>query len=172
MSEKELGKALLNLDSRQLAAVPDVREQTWKILECDRRRVRRWTVLSVALWAAAILMVLLMLILYGLVFPLQAKLAGYEEVSKAAAERQKEFIDLDNLTPQQRDEAKFKAQIMFQMVTVGVTVSVGILGLAAISTVFLVLASRRATLRQINASLLEISQQLKSLQPPSSSANS
>jgi hypothetical protein len=158
MSEKELGKALLNLDSRQLAGLPDVREQTWKVLEWDRRRVRRWTVLSVALWAAAILMVLLMLILYGLVFPLQAKLAGYEEASGAA---------LENLTPQQREQAKFNAQVMFQMVTVGVTVSVGILGLAAISTVFLVLASRRATLRQINASLLEISQQLKTLQPPS-----
>jgi hypothetical protein len=41
--------------------------------------------------------------------------------------------------------------------------------LAAICTVLLILLSRRATLRQINASLLEISEQLKQLRqlPPS-----
>ena len=39
-------------------------------------------------------------------------------------------------------------------------------GMAALSTVLLVLASRRATLRQINASLLEISEQLKQLRMP------
>jgi hypothetical protein len=37
--------------------------------------------------------------------------------------------------------------------------------LAAICTVLLTLLSRRATLRQINASLLEISEQLKQLRP-------
>jgi len=163
MSEKELGQALLNLDSQKLAGVANSQEQTWKILEQDRRRVWRWTALTMALWGAALLMVLLMLVAYGLVFPLQAKLAGLEEPS-TRAQHEQSLIDLDNLTPEQREIGKFKAQIMFQMVTVGVTASVGILALAALSTVFLVLASRRATLRQINASLLEISQQLKELQ--------
>jgi hypothetical protein len=41
--------------------------------------------------------------------------------------------------------------------------------LAAVSTVLLVVASRRATLRQINASLLAISEQLKHW-PPSPAA--
>ena len=162
MSEKELGEALLHLDSQKLAGLPDSREQTWKILERDRRRVWRWTALTIALWSAALLMVLLMLVAYGLVFPLQAKLAGLEEPSTQAA-HEKALIDLDHLTPEQREIGKFKAQIMFQMVTVGVTASVGILAMAALATVFLVLSSRRATLRQINASLLEISQQLKEL---------
>ena len=149
MSEKELGRALLDLDSPKLAGVPDVRQQTWKILERDRRRVWWLTTITVALWAAAILMVLGMLVAFGLVFPLQAKLRDPAELAR--------------LPPEMRQDAQFKAQIAFQMVTVGVTVSVGILALAALATICLVLASRRATLRQINASLLEISQQLKEL---------
>jgi len=170
MTERDLGRALLDLDSSKLAEMPATREQTWRILDSDRRRVRRWTIVTVALWAAALLMVLLMLVAYALVFPVQAKLAGYEHAdgpaaapgaAPSAAPRQR--IDLADLTPEQRELAKFKAQVMFQMVTVGVTFAVGILALAALSTVFLVLNSRRATLRQINASLLEISSQLKEL---------
>ena len=58
---------------------------------------------------------------------------------------------------------QFDVIVMSRMITVGITASIGVLALAAGSTVFLVLASRRATLRQINASLLEISEQLKAL---------
>jgi hypothetical protein len=169
MSDKDLGRALLDLDSNKLAEMPATREQTWRILDGDRRRLRRWTIVTIVLWAAALLMVLFMLVAYGLVFPLQAKLAGYDHANGAAAGgatpavAPRQRIDLDNLTPEQREQAKFGAQVMFQMVTVGVTVSVGVLALAALATVFLVLSSRRATLRQINASLLEISNQLKEL---------
>ena len=94
MSEKELGKALLNLDALALAGVPDARQQTWLVLERDRRRVRRLTALTVLVWVLAML-----------------------------------------------------------------------LALAAICTVRLVFASRRATLRQLNASLLEVAEQLKRLRP-------
>jgi len=160
----DLSRALLNLDSKTLAGLTDPREQTWKILEHDRRRVWRWTALTITLWSGAVLMVFLMLVAYGLVFPLQAKLAGQDQPDHTSAATAADTSDVRNLTPEQREAAQFKAQIMFQMVTVGVTVSVGILGLAALSTVFLVLSSRKATLRQINASLLEISHQLKALQ--------
>jgi hypothetical protein len=149
MGEKELGRALLQLDADQLAGKPGDRQQTWKILEGDRRRVWWLTALTVALWAAAILMVLAMLVAYGLVFPLQAKLRDPAELAQ--------------LPPELRQDAQFNAQVAFQMVTLGVTCSVGILALAALATILLVVASRRATLRQINASLLEISQQLKEL---------
>jgi hypothetical protein len=67
------------------------------------------------------------------------------------------------LTPEMLRQGELNAHIISRMITVGITVSVGVLALAAGSTVFLVLASRRATLRQINASLLEISEQLKAL---------
>ena len=57
------------------------------------------------------------------------------------------------------------------MITVGVTASVGLTCLAVLSSLLLNRAARQATLRQINASLLEISNQLKELRqittPPS-----
>src|SRR5439155_2767479 len=171
MSEKELGRALLELDSQKLAGVPDAREQTWKVLERDRRKVWWWTALTIGLWAAALLMVLLMLVGYGLVFPLQAKLAGEADIAQGAPRGERELIDLDNLTPEQREKAKFKAQIAFQMITVGITASVGLTCLAILASLLLNRAARQATLRQINASLLEISNQLKELRqittPPS-----
>jgi hypothetical protein len=149
MTEKKLGEALLDLDARQIAGVPDAHAQTWRVLERDRRRVWWLTALTMTLWAAAILMVLWMLVAFGLLFPLQAKLKDPAQILR--------------MPPELRAQAQDQAQIVFQMITVGVTASVGILAFAALSTVFLVLASRRATLRQVNASLLEISDQLKAL---------
>jgi ABC-type Fe3+ transport system permease subunit len=152
MSEKELGRALLELDTHKLSGATDSREQTWRILDRDRRRVWWWTAITFGLWGLAIFMVALMMILYALVFPLQAKLHQDEQLARIGA-----------MTPEQRELAQFKGQIMFQMVTVGVTLSVGVTCLAVLASVLLSRASRRATLRQINASLLEISQQLKEL---------
>jgi ABC-type Fe3+ transport system permease subunit len=163
MSEKELGRALLELDAHRLAGVGNVQEQTWKILERDRNRVWWWTAITFGLWGLAICMVLLMMVLYALVFPLQAKLRQDQELARIGV-----------TTPEQREAAQFKGQIMFQMVTLGVTMSVGVTCLAVLASVLLNRASRRATLRQINASLMEISQQLKELKessgPPSTAA--
>jgi len=151
MSEKELGRALLDLDSRQLAGITDPREQTWKILERDRRRVWWLTALTITLWAAAILMVLWMMISFALVFPLLAKLRDEAQVARL------------EMTPAMLEDARFQAEVAFKMTVVGVTVSVGITCLAILASLLLNIANRRATLRQINASLLEISQQLKEL---------
>ncbi len=117
MSEKQLGKALLDLDAAQLAGVPDMRQQTWRIVQRDGRRVWWLTVVTMVLWAAALTMVLLMLVAFGLLFPLQAKLNQDDQLAR--------------LPPEMRQTAKTKAQIVFQMITVGVTASVGILSLAA-----------------------------------------
>src|SRR5262249_42135402 len=116
------------------------------------------------------------MIAYGLVFPFQAKLAEQAgqivSPDQAAGHQDRELLDIRHLTPDQLKAAQFKAQIMFQMVTVGVAFSVGLTCLAVLASVMLSRASRRATLRQINASLLEISEQLKELRksalpPPS-----
>jgi hypothetical protein len=163
MSEKELGRALLELDAHRLAGVGNVQEQTWKILERDRNRVWWWTAITFSLWGLAICMVLLMMVLYALVFPLQAKLRQDEQLARIGV-----------TTPEQREDAQFQGQIMFQMVTLGVTMSVGVTCLAVLASGLLNRATRRATLRQINASLMEISQQLKELKgaggPPTTAA--
>jgi hypothetical protein len=150
MGEKELGRALLDLDARTLAGAADPREPTMRILDRDRRRVWWWSAITIAFWIAALLMVLSMLVAMGLLMPFEAHLRDPAQVARLG-------------TPEKLAEAKLNAHVISRMITVGVTVSVGILALAAGSTVFLVLASRRATLRQINASLLEISQQLQAL---------
>jgi hypothetical protein len=151
MSDKELSRALLDLDARTLAGAADPREATIKILAGDRRRVWWWSAITLTLWIAALIMVLWMLVAMGLLMPLEAHLRDPAEVARAG------------LTPEQLEVAQLKVHIASRMITVGIAASVGVLGLASGATVFLVLASRRATLRQINASLLEISEQLRAL---------
>jgi hypothetical protein len=182
MTDKDLSRALLDLDSQQLAGVSDIRQQTAKIIQRDQNRVWWWTAGTFTLWGIAIFMVMAMMIAYALVFPLQAHLAKQAGIDIEAPShidqdkpgQDKELIDIRDLTPDQLKVAQFKAQMMFQMVGVGVAFSVGVTCLAVLFSVMLNRASRRATLRQINASLLEISEQLKELRksaaPPASGA--
>jgi predicted histidine transporter YuiF (NhaC family) len=149
VSEKELGKALLNLDAAALAGTPDVRQQTWAILERDRRRVRLLTGVTVATWVLAVLMVFGVLVAFGFLFPEEAKL--------------RMEIEAGNVTAAQREQLRDAHFFAFQKGTLIVIFAVVLLALAALCTLLLVLASRRATLRQINASLVEISDQLKQM---------
>jgi uncharacterized membrane protein YbhN (UPF0104 family) len=149
MSESDMAKALLKVDALDLAGVPDSRQLTWKILDHDRRLVRRMTVLTLVIWLMAAGMVGFVMIAFGLLMPMQAKIAQESEKRQITAEQRAAHDLIHKQT--------------FQMLTVAIAFSVGILALAALSTVRLIFASRRATLRQVNASLVEISRQLKEL---------
>jgi Na+/proline symporter len=149
MIEKDLGKALLRLDATQLAGVPDVRQETWRVLERDRRRVYLLTVLTVVTWLFAAALVVMGLIGYALTFPQQALLMHNIEAGK--------------LTPVERDQAQRLILVAFQKGTFLIALSVAVMAVAALTTVLLILASRRATLRHINAGLVEIGEQLKQL---------
>jgi hypothetical protein len=151
MSEKELGKALLNLDALALAGVPDARQQTWRVLERDRRRVRRLTALTVAVWVLAMLLALGVLVAFGFLFPQYARLVHGVEQGKLTQAQGQEMLRVYLMGLQKN--------LLIQ------ALSVAALALAAICTVRLVYASRRATLRQLNASLIEIAEQLKRLRP-------
>ena len=148
MSEQELSRALLNLDGGP-PVLPDLKQMTQRVLERDRKSVRRWTVLTFLLWLAALAMVLLIFVAMGLVMPMQAKVRDGKDKGRVALD-DKEVAFLVN-------------QVYPQMLTLGVAASVGVLGLAALSTLMLVRASRQATLRQVSASLLDISRQLEQL---------
>jgi hypothetical protein len=142
MNEKELGRALLNLDLAPPAA-PDPRQLTRRILERDRRRIRLLAALVTILWLLVAAGVVVLISIYLLQVPprLRAYAAGRAHL--------------------QNDWEAW--------VILGDWVAKGILGciiallLAAVFTVLLILISRQATLRQINASLIEISEQLKLL---------
>ena len=154
----DLGKALLQLNSLELAGVTDARQQTWQVLERDRRRVRLWTGVTVGLWLLAMAWIVFVLVTFGLLMPMQAKLL--QDPDKAD-ERFKDDPEKAKAAAQMREPVMMN--LILQKLVVNVTAAVAVLSLAALATVFLVLASRRATLRQVNASLLEISEQLKLL---------
>ncbi len=152
MNEKDLGKALLNLDATQPDGEANVRRETWRVLERDRRRVGRLTVLAVLAWLFAAALVVMGLVGYGVTFPQQAKLMN--------------SIEAGELTPAERDQAQRTVLMAFQKGTLLIAFSVAITAVAALVTVLLILASRRATMRHINAGLVEIGQQLKQLRTP------
>lgn len=152
MAEKDLGKVLLRLDALQLAGVTDLRQQTWKVLERDRQRVRLLTIVTVLIWLFAAALVVMGLIGYGFTFPQQALLLQNIEDGK--------------LTAAERDQTQHLVLIAFQKGTLLIALSVAVMALAALATVFLILTSRRATLRHINAGLVEICEQLKQMRRP------
>jgi hypothetical protein len=156
MSEKDLGKSLLHLDAAALSAVPDARQQTWNILARDRGRVRLLTGITALVWLFAALLVVGGLVGFGMIIPKQEKLMRDLEDGK--------------LTPAQRDDIQRTLLVGFQKGTLLIAFSVAVMSLTVVCTILLILATRRATLRHVNASLVEISEQLKQLRatpPPS-----
>jgi hypothetical protein len=142
MTEKELGKALLQLDMAP-AAAPDPRQLTRNILERDQRRIRLLAAVSVFFWLLTVAGIGVLLWFYFL--HVSPRLGAY-----VAGRRQ----------PQQ--DADIWLMVSDATAKILLACLIALL-LAAVSTVVLVLASRRATLRQINANLVEISGQLKLL---------
>jgi ABC-type Fe3+ transport system permease subunit len=159
-NERDLGDALLKFDAAGMAAVPDAKQQTERILRRDRRRLRWWTVLTIVAWLPAVIFILAVLVELGLLFPLQAKLVKIREEQKAGvAKPGDEYVHNGrklNLPQLERD-----TDTAFKKLNVLTVLSVLALSFATLFSLILISSSRRATLRQINASLLEISQQLK-----------
>jgi len=65
------------------------------------------------------------------------------------------------------DRARFEhvRLMMLEKTTAVVAISVAVLALAALATVFLIFAGHAATIRRVNATLVEISERLKQLKP-------
>ena len=145
MSDRILGEALLQLNLTPPAVPTSVEVE--RIIEADRRRIRWQTRITVGLWILALLGALSIFVGGGFVFPMIAKmLKEADEGSIDAANTP--FLMLAKLTA---------------MCIVGGSLSFATLVAAGLATVLLVFRSRRATLRQINANLLQISEQLKRL---------
>ena len=156
MSDKDLGDALLKLDltPSPLATVVQVD----RIIEDDRRRVKWLARLTVALWVLAALGALLIFIVGGFVFPAIAKNLN----NAAQAAQNAKAMKGELAAPTQTDTAfLLLAKLLAACIVVGF-LSFVLMMAAGLATVVLVFRSRRATLRQINANLLQISEQLKS----------
>lgn len=149
MNEKEVGRILLGLDASRLGLDADSRALTARVLQHDRWRVRLLSVVTIILWGFAAAGILLVLFVLLSLYPKQQALMR--------------DLQRGNLSETDRDHIQQVLWMVTEKATVMVAVSVGALVLAALGTVLLVHTSKRATIRQLNASLLEISEQLRRL---------
>lgn len=150
MNEKEVGKSLLHLDAASPSGAPDAQQLARSIVERDQRQVRLLTGLTVLLWLLAAAGVLC--VAYGAVWHLYPR---QRLLMRAAA--------LGELTGEEVDALHATHFLVVESATLILAASFIALTLAALGTVRLIVTSRRATLRQINRNLLEISEQLKQL---------
>lgn len=149
MADQDVGKALLNVAATP-AAESQAREQARQIAHRDRWGVRLLASLAVLLWLAAavgVLFVVWLAIWY--VFPKHRKLAADFAVMPV---EQIVLVQQSNL-------------IVWELCVEVIAGSFIALTLAALCTVWLVFWSRRATLREVNANLVAISEQLRLLRP-------
>ena len=140
MNEKELGKALLKLDTTPKLSELDPRSLARNIVARDRRRIRMLAGLATFFWVAATAGIVWLAFMYF--FMVEPRLIAYSAGNAK--------LDAD-----WRDWA-WAGDVAARSVLACFV----LLLLAAISTVLLILFSRQATLRQINASLSELSKQL------------
>ena len=149
MTEQDLGASLLQAGTAEQPTPLDGRNQTAQFLQRDRRRIRTMGAAILLLWLLGVSGVVF--VLYELSVYLPEYLAfGAEKEGTISIERRQ------NIT----ERYLAGSQIGF----VVISCSVAVLALAALGTFLLVLDTRRATLRQINASLTLISQRLERLQ--------
>jgi hypothetical protein len=150
MNEQELGKILLQAGAAEGAGSLDARRLAAMVLERDRRRIRLLGGVILALWlvgAAGIAFVL-----YELAVHVPEYMAMMMEIEQG---------NVDPMRRQRFQEGYFGG---FQIGMIITASSVAILALAALGTFLLVLTTRRATLRQVNSSLMLIAERLAQLQ--------
>jgi ABC-type uncharacterized transport system permease subunit len=149
MTDRDLGRALLELDASTLSGQDDTAARTAAILQQDRFRLKLLTWSTVAIWLVALAMIFGDLVYFALLFPRQALLHQH--------------IDAGDLPADQIVEIERALLVEFHMGTLLIAFSVFIATLAAFLTVLLIFASRRATLRQVNANLTQICGQLRQM---------
>jgi hypothetical protein len=147
MLDKDVGEELLKLDLSPKTDAPAA--QVERIIEADRRQLKRWTRISIALWILAALGAIVIFVIGGFAFPVIAKLLA-EKIEGTLENPDTPFLVLAKLTA---------------MCLVFGTTSFVVLVCAGLATVLLLVRSRSATLRQINSNLLLISEQLKRVPP-------
>jgi len=158
MNESELGKALLRFEMGRPLPQNDPAELTRRVLDRDRRKLRWMTIVTLLLWLAAVLAVAIILWVYAyMVYP------KFQQILHDLGQRPIPAADRGKLTPETIQGIEATLTHVVGIGVVAVAITVGILSLAALCTVAMVFVSSRKTLRQVNANLLAISNQLKGM---------
>ena len=142
-AERNLGEELLRQNGAGVAAPP--LPPLDRIMHRERRRVRRWAIAAGTAWVIAV-GYLFGLIYFYLVF-IHPVLHEYFTSP---------HVDPEAMKPRMRTVIYLLQAVLYWPI---------LLFVAAACTVFFTLATRRATLRQIQASLAEISAELKARIP-------
>jgi hypothetical protein len=162
-TEKELAEALLKLDVKGNEAASDACLLAKRIIRRDRLllRVLGWS--AIVLWSvAAAAFYGLTFLVVELVTPKVMYLSDQAYVTFAQSDKQPNEAKKQPTAPQHR--RWYNSHSLVSWLIFGSAASIV---LAAATTIRLISASRRAGLRQINANLLEISNQLKRLRQTS-----
>lgn len=173
MLDKNVGDALLKLDLSPPSE--STSSQVEQIIDLDRRRVKRWTRVAVVLWILAALGAFIIFVIGGLTFPVIARMIKEENQKLAKVAAKPDAVSPENgkASPTRRgtlEELNTPFLVLAQLITACMwlgTASFMLLVFAGLATVLLLTRSRTATYRQINANLLQISEQLKLATPTS-----
>jgi hypothetical protein len=148
MSDHELANRLLRAGAEQTGPL-DGGRLTAQVHDRERRRIRLLGGLTLLLWLVGT---------GGMAFVLYELAVYVPQYLAFAAEK-------EGTSSMTRRQSITESQLAgFQIGVVVIACSVAVLALAALGTFLLVLATRRATLRQVNASLVLISKRLEHLQ--------
>jgi hypothetical protein len=155
MSSRDLARALLELEAGLEPVTLDPRQLAREVVARDRRRLRLLAGLTILLWlAAGAGLVLLVLSLHWYIrwVRISTVLADAHRAAAPAA-----------VVPSRPPYEVIEETSLLHHSTPYVLGSIAALLLAGFCTVQLILASRRAALRQVSAALMDISEQLKRL---------
>jgi ABC-type Fe3+ transport system permease subunit len=139
MSENELGKALLRGEDPI-----DLNALTQGVLRRDRRKMWFLGIACLLAWMSVVMLP------WATILPMLAKINEYQMEPNHGN---------DSATAEQRAQS----MLVVHAVKVTFVLSISSMFVAALCTVSLIIMSRRATLRQVNVRLAEISAQLKAL---------
>lgn len=153
----------------------DARKTAEKVLQRDRKRIRRLAGVTIGLWLLAALLIPSVYLPLGARVNQSVKIIDADNPGTAMALRANKPPHTAPLTPDQIPNAVAKLQdhqwLMVQIIAhqwiiggIILMLAMGAAILASASTVALAFTIRRATLRQISENLAEISEQLRQLQ--------
>jgi hypothetical protein len=166
--KKTLEDTLLTLDSRMPTSSTEAREVAKKVLRRDRRRVRILTWMTISFFLLTVLGICGCVYWYTLkVGPSMNKFEGVLNNSVSQIHNlepdMSKYSPQTNLTLDTAIECNHLYKI--QLANLGGTMALFVVMLvAAFCTILLIRATRGATLRQIQASLLALSEQFDALQ--------
>ena len=144
MNQSELRRLLLEFDANATTVSTDVQV----ILRQDKRRTRLITAVTVMTWAVAIAMLVYF-------FACVLSWSAYPVEVRFAEEAARRRVSVEDLPKTGITQTTIVAAMMI--------CTIGAVSVAAVCTLLLVFAMRRAVMRQMNAALLEISAQLEQL---------